>query len=104
MALAKPVVATDVGGNRELIKPGVTGLLVPPGDPAAVAEAIMALLRDEPGSQAMGEKAREKVVDNFSVGSMVQQYQDLYEELLCRKRGSHGRPGPVRPQAGVGSG
>ncbi|MBI4303187.1 MAG: glycosyltransferase [Chloroflexi bacterium] len=86
MALGKPVVATDVGGNRELINNGETGVLVTPGDAEAVASAIGVLLRDQQATEAMGRRARECVVRRFSVESMVSQYQALYEESLDHKK------------------
>ena len=85
MALGKPVVATEVGGNTELVEPGVTGLLVPPGDPQALAQAVLGLLEDPQRCQAMGERGREVVRSRFSLEGMVKNYQDLYEEVLARK-------------------
>lgn len=58
MALGLPVVATGVGGLTELIEDGRTGLLVPPGDPAAIAGAVAALLEDPARAQAIGAAAR----------------------------------------------
>ncbi len=86
MALGKPVVATEVGGNTELVEPGVTGLLVPPRDPQALAQAVISLLEDPQESQAMGERGSEVVRRQFSLEGMVKNYQDLYQEVLARKR------------------
>ncbi len=85
MAQGKLVVATDVGGNRELVRHGETGLLVPFGNPEALAEAIITLLRDPKAAQSMGQKAREMVVTRFSLERMVHEYQSLYEETLKQK-------------------
>lgn len=85
MALGKPVVATDVGGNRELVNHGENGLLVPSGNAEAVASATLSLLRDSETAKVMGQRAREKVVSQFSLEKMVQQYQSLYEETLRQK-------------------
>ena len=82
MALGKPVVATDVGGNREVVQHSETGLLIPPGNAEALAKAIIALLQDPEAARAMGQRGRDRVVTQFSVESMVQQYQDIYEDTL----------------------
>jgi glycosyltransferase involved in cell wall biosynthesis len=85
MALGKPVVATDVGGNRELVHHGETGLLVPFGNAEAVASAVLSLIHNPEAARAMGRRAREKVVSQFSLENMVQQYQSLYDETLRQK-------------------
>ena len=85
MAVGKPVVATDVGGNRELVLHGDTGLLVPVGEVDALAEAVISLIRDDGSATSMGQRARESVVTRFSVGSMVDQYESLYEETIKKK-------------------
>jgi glycosyltransferase involved in cell wall biosynthesis len=85
MALGKPIVATDAGGNRELVEDGKTGFIVPLGDFEGLAKAIIHLLRDPDMAQAMGQRAREKITTQFSTHNMVCQYQSLYEETLRRK-------------------
>lgn len=85
MAMGKPVVATQVGGNPELVQPGVTGLLVPPRDPGALARAVVSLLEDPTRSQAMGEKGKARVLALFSKERMVADYQKLWLELLAKK-------------------
>jgi len=83
MAMYKPVVATDVGGTREVVQAGMTGLLVPPKDPAALADAIIRVLSDPVAARtAMGERARQVVVERFSAHAMVRQMEDLYAHLL----------------------
>ena len=86
MALSKPVVATEVGGNAELVEPGVTGLLVPPQDPQALARAVVSLLEDPQRSQAMGERGSHAVRSRFSLEGMVKNYEVLYQEVLASKR------------------
>ena len=66
MAAGRPVVATRVGGNPELIVPNVTGLLVPPSDEAALAKAIGALLDDPAWAARLGQAARRRVLEHFS--------------------------------------
>jgi glycosyltransferase involved in cell wall biosynthesis len=85
MALAKPVVATDVGGNRELVSHGESGFLVPAGDAKAVAQAILYLVRNPEVARTMGQRARRRVASRFSISKMVQQYESLYEETLRAK-------------------
>jgi len=85
MAMGKPVVATAVGGNPELVEPRVSGLLVPPGDPQALAGAVISLLEDPKRCQAMGEKGRARVLAIFSKQRMVADYEKLWLELLEKK-------------------
>jgi glycosyltransferase involved in cell wall biosynthesis len=85
MALGKAVVATDVGGNREVVIPGENGLLVPPEDPEALAQAILDLLNDPERAHQMGEKGRAKVFSEFSLEQMVARYQNLWLNLLEKK-------------------
>jgi len=82
MAAGLPVVATRVGGIPEVVEHGVTGLLVPPRDPEALAQAIIALLQDRERAEAMGQAGRARVEKYFSVERMVQQTEALYEDLI----------------------
>lgn len=84
MGLGKPAVATAVGGNMELVRPGVTGLLATPGDAEDLAEKILILAADPGMRGAMGEKGREFFVENLSLETMVGQTQEVYEALLRR--------------------
>jgi glycosyltransferase involved in cell wall biosynthesis len=85
MAAGLPVVATAVGGTPELVIDGESGLLVPPRDPAALAEAILALLNDPGLAQRLGENGRYRATTQFTIQQMVQQTESLYEQLLdCR--------------------
>lgn len=86
MAAGAPTVATRVGGTPEAIQDGVTGVLVPPADSRALADAVMHLLRDRPLADALGRAARARIADHFSVRRMVRSTEDLYTELLERKR------------------
>ena len=82
MTAGKPVVATSVGGNTELIREGDTGFLVPPRDPAALAAAIQQLLDDPPLAKAMGQRAKTRIREQFSVDAMVAATQGLYDGLV----------------------
>lgn len=82
-----PVVATRVGGILEVVEDGVTGLLVPPRDPEALAEAIITLLQNGERAKAMGRAGQERVEKHFSAERMVQQTEALYEELVREKMG-----------------
>lgn len=86
MVKGKAVVATDVGGNRELVTPGENGLLVPPKDHEAMAQAILTLLNDPARARQMGEKGRARILDDFSLEKMVEHYQTLWLDLLEKKR------------------
>jgi glycosyltransferase involved in cell wall biosynthesis len=86
MAAGLPVVATDVGGNPEVVVPGETGLLVRPGDPEALAQAILGLLADPGRARTMGAAGRARVLEHFTVQRMVARHQALYESLLGERR------------------
>lgn len=73
-----PIVATDVGGNGEIVRDGLTGSLVPARDPAALAGALAALLREPAQAQAMGRAARGWVESHGSLESMAASYAELY--------------------------
>jgi glycosyltransferase involved in cell wall biosynthesis len=81
MAFGLPVVATSAGGLPEVVEDGVTGILVPPGDPRALSEAITELLRDSRLRRRLGEAGRERVQTEFAVESIVDRTLDLYEQI-----------------------
>jgi glycosyltransferase involved in cell wall biosynthesis len=80
MALSRPVVASNVGGIPEMIEDGVTGLLVPPSDPPALAAAVVRLLRDHQLADMIGRAGHDLVHDRFCVQLMVNAVQSLYDE------------------------
>jgi glycosyltransferase involved in cell wall biosynthesis/CelD/BcsL family acetyltransferase involved in cellulose biosynthesis len=84
MAAGAPVVATRVGGNAEAVDDGVTGFVVPPRDPAAMAEALLRVLEDPDMGRRFGDAGRRQAVERFSMERMVRQTEDFYEELLSR--------------------
>jgi glycosyltransferase involved in cell wall biosynthesis len=77
-----PVIATRVGGSPEIVLDGETGLIVPPRDPAALADAMCLLLENPEFARAMGDAGRQRVHDYFSVDRNVQQTETLYAQLL----------------------
>jgi glycosyltransferase involved in cell wall biosynthesis len=85
MAAGKPVAATAVGGNPEAVVEGETGLLVPPGDGRALAEAIGWLLDRPEQAAAFGHAARRRVAERFELSRMVTQYEAVYDRLLAAK-------------------
>lgn len=82
MALGKPVVATNVGGIREIVQDGQTGYLVPPGQPDALASRMIRLLEDQPLSREMAKMARKRVEANFSMKRMIYGLDQLYRKLV----------------------
>jgi glycosyltransferase involved in cell wall biosynthesis len=85
MAAGLPVVASRVGGLPELVRSGLTGLLVRPDDPAALAGALAELVSDPSRRAAMGQAGRDRAATDFSVARMVAATAALYEELLGRR-------------------
>jgi glycosyltransferase involved in cell wall biosynthesis len=83
LAAGRPVVATRVGGIPELVDDGRTGFLVPPRDPAAMAEAISALLASEERRRIMGDAARADAEARFSLPGFAAQTARTYEEAGC---------------------
>jgi len=84
MALRRPVVASAVGGIPEVITDGVDGVLVPPGDAVALAEAIVRLIRDPGLRERIGEAGYRTVVDRFSIDAQVRRTEAVYDEELAR--------------------
>jgi glycosyltransferase involved in cell wall biosynthesis len=85
MALRKPVIATDAGGNPELVVHGESGLLVPVKDPAAAAEAIVRLAAETSEARRLAENGRRRVEEGFSSEVRLDRIESLYEELVSRR-------------------
>ncbi len=85
MAVERPVVATEIGGIPEAVIKGKTGLLVPPGDSDAMAQAIIELLKDPKKAKEMGEKGRARVLDKFTKTKMLSKIQDVYQSLMSHR-------------------
>ena len=86
MAAGCPVVATHVGGLPDLISEGKTGYLVPPGNAPAVATALLRVLHQPEMARCMGETARRAARERFSAQRLITDMEQLYLELLGRKR------------------
>jgi glycosyltransferase involved in cell wall biosynthesis len=86
MAAGMPVVAIDVGGNRDAVVEGETGFLVPERSPEAFAQPIIRLLRDEPLRAKMGDAGFVRCSELFEVQKTIGQLEDYYRALLAEKR------------------
>ena len=86
MALGRPVVASAVGGIPEMIEHGRTGLLVPPRDPDALADALVRLLQDHPYADTLGRAGRELVEERFCAELMVRAVETIYDEAIADER------------------
>lgn len=84
MASALPVVATDVGGNADLVSHGQTGFITPAADPQAMALQLVALANNRWQAQRMGQAGRTRVLAHFSMQAMVSAYQRVYDQQLQR--------------------
>jgi L-malate glycosyltransferase len=86
MAAARPIVATRTGGIPEVVVDGETGLLAPPKDGRALAEAILQMLRDGPGRQRVAQAGLARVRERFSVDRMVEQTLEVYADVAGTSR------------------
>lgn len=86
MAAARPVVATAVGGVPDLVEDGVSGYLVEPGQPAAVADRVLALLDDPERREAFGRAGRKRVDPAFDAARLLRDVDALYRRLIEEKR------------------
>jgi glycosyltransferase involved in cell wall biosynthesis len=84
MAVGKPIIATNVGGVKEIVEDDNTGILVPPADPKAMADAIVKLINNKEKAIEMGMSGRRRVESFFNMDSMLAQYEKLYQDLLKR--------------------
>jgi alpha-maltose-1-phosphate synthase len=86
MACERPVVASRVGGIPEVVVPEKTGMLVPPGDAKALADALNSVLRNRDRAREMGLAGRKRVEEQFSWTSIAAKTAQMYEELLGERR------------------
>ncbi len=77
-----PVIATDSVGSREIVKDGYNGYLINEGDVNKLAHCIKRLIIDDNELDRLGENARKTILENFSIETMVKQYENLYFNAL----------------------
>lgn len=90
MACGLPVIATDVGGNADLVAAGASGDIIPAADPEAMAQAIVRFAAAPESSRAMGREGRRLAEEKFSMQAMVAAYQGIYDKLLYRNGAASG--------------
>jgi glycosyltransferase involved in cell wall biosynthesis len=83
MALGKPVVATHAGGTAEIVQDGITGLVVAPRDPTALAHALLDLLRHPEQGKMFGMAGRQRVKAHFTVEQMAGSTLQAYQRILA---------------------
>ena len=84
-AMRLPIVATDVGGNSEIVTDGLTGYIAPPKDPSELASAMRRLMNDPaPRRESMGESARQQCFDQYGIAAVMNRWLELYAECLQR--------------------
>ncbi len=82
-ACERPIVTTDVGGTREIVREGQTGLLVPPEDPEHLSRAMQRMTLMPPAQrESLGQAARRHVIQHYSTATVCDQYESLYREAL----------------------
>ena len=86
MAAGLPMIVSDVGGNAEAVIHDETGLVVPAGDPKALANAIVALIGNPERCRTMGHAGRMRTERSFSMEACVEEYNRLYKNLLSQDR------------------
>jgi glycosyltransferase involved in cell wall biosynthesis len=86
MASSKPVVATKVGGNPEIVVHGETGLLVPPADSKALASAILSMLENKEMALKFGMAGRKRIEERFSLDVMLRNYENLFEQVIDARK------------------
>ena len=82
MAAGRPLIATKVGGLADLVEDGATGLLIPPGDPSALAAAVRSLVRDPARAERMGRAARTRWENKFSLAPFYAATQKVYDQAI----------------------
>lgn len=87
MAAGVPVVASDVGGNPEIVRDGVDGLLFPTADMVALRERLQKLCVDLHLRECLGKAGRERVLEGFSIEAMIARYERLYQQVYATIEG-----------------
>lgn len=98
MALGVPVIASDIGGARAIVDDGLTGRVVPPGDAAALAAAIGAVLGDPAATRDMALRARDEVVRRFSIRRLADETLEAYTRALQGRGAADGSRARVRKE------
>jgi glycosyltransferase involved in cell wall biosynthesis len=91
MAVGRPVIATNIGGMPDMIVDGETGMLVPPGDSAALRQALAALLADPQRLERYGAAGKQRIVQ-FQASAVVQRIESIYTDVLQKHVAEHPRP------------
>jgi glycosyltransferase involved in cell wall biosynthesis len=86
MAMEKAVIATDCGGNTELVSTSEVGWLIPAKEPAFLSAALREVIDDQARQQAVGQAARQRVVDGFSKDLRITRLESLYREIIAAKK------------------
>ncbi len=86
MSLSKPTIATDVGGNSQLVETGKTGILVPPNDSTSLSEAMMSLIDNKKLYENCAAGAKTEYENKFTAQKMVANLEKLYQELYQTKK------------------
>jgi glycosyltransferase involved in cell wall biosynthesis len=82
MAMRVPVIATNIGGPLEVVQDGITGFLVPPSDPEALADKIELLMNDPKLGERLGQAGPKRVMQRFSIGEMIRKIEALYGKWM----------------------
>jgi glycosyltransferase involved in cell wall biosynthesis len=85
MATGIPVIATSVGGIPEIVDDNINGILVPPGQPSDLAEAIITLLSNSDLAKKMADNGRQKALTNFHPKRFIAQHETLYQVMASAK-------------------
>jgi glycosyltransferase involved in cell wall biosynthesis len=86
MAAGVPIVATRGGGVLDIVEDGINGLLVPPADPAALADAIVSLATDRVRAQGLAQTGQRQVRERFTIQQQAAAIQDVYDALFAAGR------------------
>jgi glycosyltransferase involved in cell wall biosynthesis len=95
MAMGVPVVATAIGGSVDQVAEGVTGFLVPPGDPVALADRVESLLRDPALRERMAQAGPQRIARHFALADTVARLEQIYRETIDAASGGHPKSQPV---------
>ena len=82
MAAGAALVAARAGAAERVVEDGVTGVLIPPGDAEALVAALEPLMRDQAAAASMGERARARVIEKFSLDAEANAIADVYRQLM----------------------